>query len=482
MNRTARSFLFAAGLALGGCGVVHSVNREPEPPVSLSEAFRGGVATSSVAEGQWWKTFEDPALDALMADAVRANLDIRRTRALVKQANAIRRRENSAWYPQADLSLNASRSRSAFQFGAFENNQFDVSVAASYEADLWGRVYFTTTAAALDLEAERFDLERLAMTVSAEVADTWFQVVEQRVTHRLLLRQLETNQTFLKLVEFRFGQGQVGALDVYQQRQQVAAIEAQLPQAGLDLGVAENRLAVLVGRSPSQLGLPSATALPPLPPAPALGVPANLLQRRPDIRAAEARVLASDHRVGAAFANLFPTLRLTGSVGTRSFDNPENLFDLDNLIWNLAAGIFAPLFDGLRRRAEVARTEGVLEATILAYGQTLLVAVREVEDALVRERFQKQRVVEVDKQVRLARETLDQARNRYINGLIEYLPVLDALQNLQRLERDRVRARRLLLSYRVQLHRALGGDWPAEILAEDSEELATADRGGEEQR
>ena len=470
----------ASAIALAGfsgCGgLLHSVDDAPEPPVAVADRFARGIASSSVAVGRWWTAFDDPDLNAVMSAAVVDNLDLRRAFARLQQAQAIRRGANAAWWPQVDLSANVSRSRSAFQFGAFENDQYDVSVAASYELDLWGRINFTTEAAALDFKATEYDLETTAMTVSAQVAETWFQLMEQRATLDLLNSQLDANQTFLDLVELRFGQGQVGALDVYQQRQQVAASRAQIPQVESAVAVLEHQLSVLLARSPSAGALPNTAKLPGLPPPPAVGLPSELLKRRPDVAAAQARVTAADNRVGAAIADQFPTLRLTGSAGYRSFTNIGDLFD-DGVIWNIAGGLLGPLFDGFQRRAEVDRTKAVLQDQVLAYGQTVLTAFQEVEDALVREEKQRERLKELDKQVAIAQETLEQAKSQYVNGLSDYLPVLNALTSLQNVEQAQVAARRSLLSFRIQLYRALGGDWSSEIASG----LATAGGGEEKQ-
>ena len=479
MNRTAHWVLvvvFCAALALEGCGaLLHSVDDAPKPPVPVEAGFKRGISTSSVAAGRWWTAFGDDGLNEVMSVAVAANLDLKRAYARLEQAKAIRRGANAAWWPSIDVSANVNRSRSVFQFGAFENSQYDVSAAAAYEIDFWGRINFTTEAAALDFKATQLDLETVAMSVSAQVAETWFQLVEQRATLDLLSSQLEANRTFLELVELRFGQGQVGALDVYQQRQQVASSEGQLPLVESSIAVLEHRLAVLLARSPSQPKLPMKATLPSLPAPPELGVPSTLLTRRPDVRAAQLRVAAADNRIGAAIADQFPTLRLSASAGYRSFTNIGDLFN--DLIWTVAGGIAGPLFDGFRRRAEVDRTKAVLQDQLWAYGQVVLTAFQEVEDALVQEAQQQKRLYELDKQVALSKETLAQARTRYLNGLSDYLPVLTALTGLQQLEQSQLAARRGLLSFRIQLYRALGGGWTSEIASG-----LAASVGGEEKR
>ncbi len=478
MSRSARVGLIALLITSWGCGSwLHSVEEAPSPPVTVADQFRHqlGIATSSVGHGRWWTTFDDGGLETVMKAAFAENLDLRRAVARLEQAKAVRQGANSAWYPQVDASGSVSRNQDVFPFGSFLNTQYSLSGVASYEIDFWGRIDFTTTAAALEFEATEYDLETVAMSVSAQVAETWFQLIEQRAILALLDHQIETNRTYLELVELRYGQGQANSLDVLQQRQQLAGSIAQRPLVEAQVAVLEHRLAVLLARSPSQPALPKTARLPTLSPPPDVGVPSRLVQQRPDVRAAQARVVAADNRIGAAIADQFPTIRLSATGGWRGFDDLSDFFQ--NYFWNLTAGLTAPLFDGLRRRAEVDRTKAVLKDQMLAYAQVVLTAFQEVEDALVQEQKQRARVRALDEQVDVARQTLVQARLRYANGLSDYLPVLTALTGLQQLEQSQVSAQRNLLSFRIQLYRALGGDWPAEIVSE----VATAEGGEEHQ-
>ena len=456
-----RILLFTAVLAtLAGCSWLHPVTHDVAPPVEVPAAYVRGTETSSVAEGEWWRAFHDPALDELVDKVLAQNLDLHRAFARLAQAEAIAAGADSAWWPQINAEANVSRSRQVLRFGQqgldFLQTQYNLSLAASYELDLWGRVASTTRAAAFDLAATRQDVEALAITLSAQVAETWFQLIEQRATQRLLDEQLTANRTYLELVELRFGQGLATALDVFQQRQQLAAQKALLPPVEARLAVLEHQLAVLLGRAPGSQ-LPAAPAALPEPPGlPESGVPVALLDRRPDVRAARMRVVSADYRVGAAIADRFPTRRLTASTGFRAFE----LSDLiSNWLWNLAGSLVGPRFVGGRRAAEVERTRAVLQDQLAGYGQAMLVALREVEDALVQADRQEALVFELGEQLGLADATLAQARSRYLDGLSDYLPVLTALSAKQQLEVRLLAAQRQRLSFHVQLARALGGEW-----------------------
>jgi NodT family efflux transporter outer membrane factor (OMF) lipoprotein len=419
------------------------------------------------AEDRWWKSFEDAELDRLVASAFSENLDLRAAYARLAAASAASRVAWAGYVPQVSASGDVQNSRSVFNFGeggptgaggAFdvEQSQVNLQAALSYEVDLWGRVWGQARAGDADLAASESDLATMYITVSANVADTWLQVIEQRATLDLLARQLEVNRTYLELTELRFRQGLASSLDVFQQRQQMQAIEAQIPPARAQLAVLENQLAVLLGKPPGAVEV-ERRELPEVPPLPEVGLPAELLQNRPDVQAARLRVVAADHRVGAAIANRFPRLTLSASGGFRGFDVAEGLFD--NWLYNLVAGLTQPLTDQVRLAAEEARARAQLEEQVASYGRTVLTALREVEDVLARDARQAELVEEIQTQVEIARSTLEEARRRYRNGLSEYLPVLDALEALQSAEQELLAAERQRLSFRVQLCRALGGSW-----------------------
>ena len=458
---------------------VHKAKEDVPPPVSIPERFnepgREGAAT-----GYWWETFGDPELNNLACRALTQNFDLLQAWDRLEQARALAGQAASSQWPEITFEAGASRSRSLFsggQLGSFalETDRIPVSLGAAYEVDIWKRIASLKKGALLDMEATRQDLESIAMTLSARTAETWFSFLEEGAQVELLNRQMETNRTFLDLTTLRFSQGLASALDVYQQRQQLASTRAQIPQAESRCEVLRHELAVLVGE-PSLMQLDGVqTLLPDLPPFPDTGIPSDLLKKRPDVRVAQLRLAAADHRVAAAVADRFPAVRIGGDTGfeSRDFNEIENLFD--NWIWNVAASLTLPVFDGGRRKAEVERTKAVVQERLHAYGQVVLRALQEVEDALVKERKQEEYLLQLENQVNLAQATLREARMRYVNGLSDFLPVLTALQSLQQLERSRLTAKRLLLSFRVQLYRALGGDWTKELVPPEGEEALKED-------
>ncbi len=341
-----------------------------------------------------------------------------------------------------------------------EGRTFGLSLAASYELDVWGRIMSGYRAAELEEEATREDLESTAMTLSAEVADRWLRILEQEELLRILHEQLGTNQTYLELVELRFRKGQVSALDVYQQRQAVSEVQRQIPLVESAAVVLRNDLAVLLGLPPHtklDLGTYDLTVVPP---PPATGVPSDLLLRRPDLRAALARLEASGFQVASARADLLPSFRLNGGIG---YNTSTIRYLLDDWFMSVASGLSGPLFDGFRRQAEVDRARAVMEERLAAYRLVILTAIREVEDALIQERKQREHIEALARQAEEAANALREAGPRYQMALSDYLPVLSALERTQTLARGLVSARREALVVRINLYRALGGTWTREM-------------------
>ena len=422
---------------------------------------------------RWWTAFASPELIVLVDTALGDNLNLVQAWARLAQARALAVQAGAGLYPRLDGNTDFTWTRSEFtqvqgatavripegQSIQIQNRQYSLGLAASYEIDLWGRVRSQRTAARLNVTASRSDLEAAAISLAAAVTDRWLQILQQRADLGLLREQLKSNQTYLELMELRFRMSQATALDLDEQQQAVARVEAQIPLVEAQEQVSMHQLAVLLGRTPTAAMTVTANALPDLPPLPETGVPANLLMKRPDVRAAWDRLQAADYRVAAARADRLPALRLTGSA---AYQGPrEDLFD--NWTQNLAASLVLPIIDGGRRTAEVDRTRAVVQERLPAYRQTVLTAIQEVEEALVRERKQHEHIAALKKQLKFARLALEEARERYTKGQSTYLRVLTALTATQNLDRDLIRTRRDLLGFRVNLYRALGGDWPRHL-------------------
>jgi NodT family efflux transporter outer membrane factor (OMF) lipoprotein len=436
----------------------HKVTKNPLPPVPVPDAFGTSTGSNALPE-KWWADFNDAALDQLIADTLSGNLQLRAAWARVEQARTLVIQANSGKYPQLELSAGASRQKLRFNFQqeiTVQSDQLSASLAASYELDLWRRMASQGDAAALDALAMRDDVESIAISLAAEVTEAWFDLIAQRAQKQLITEQLQINETYLELVELRFQKGLAAGLDVYQQRQQVVQTRARLRLIDATIELLEHRLALLTGKAPAAGPVAAPVELPSMPAVPGSGLPADLLARRPDVRAARRRVEAADYRVAIAVADRLPAIRLRGTTGLQSSELADFIA---SPLWSIAASLTAPIFDAGRRKAEVARTEAVVEERLMSYGQVLLQAMIEVENALAQERQQVEYIKELEESIELAAATLREAQERYRQGLIDYLPVLSSLQAQQQAEITLLMARRQLLSYRVQLCRALGGTW-----------------------
>ena len=475
-----RAALMAVVVALGlaSCAV-HSVDTTPEAPVAVPERFANDRSAANAdpvgaseerieTPDRWWRAFGDPQLDGLVDQALSDNLDLRRGWARLAQAQAIARGASAASWPQITADAGLSGQRSVFNVGGAigrisnTTTTYTLGLGARYEVDLWRKIASTEDAVALDVRATREDLETVAMTISGRVAELWLGIVGERAALALLDEQESVTRQFAGLVEARFAQGLASALEIYQQRQQLAALGAQRPLIEARIATYQQQLAVLLGKAPSAAPEVARAELPVAPPAPASGLPAGLLGRRPDVRAAQLRVVAADYRVGAAIADRYPSLALSGRIGFQAADLADFV---DSWIWSLAAGLTAPLFDGGRRSAEVDRTKAAMEDLLLGYGQVVLQALLDVDNALVSEARQRENVALQERQLELARQSLTEAQTRYANGLTDYLNVLTSLRTVQQSEQMKLAAERQLLGYRVQLYRALGGAWTRDLQA-----------------
>lgn len=440
------------------------------PPLPLPAAFTD-TGTRRLPP-RWWEDFGDPELDRLVGEALGRNFDLRTFWDRLAQLAAIARREGAARDVQLDVTAGGQVGGVRTVAGLADANQLGLGAAATYELDLWGRLEAREQAALLDVEAGGDELRTAAITLSAAVAATWYSLVEQRRQVELLTEQIATNEQVLDLITVRFRQGQFGAADVLRQQQLVEARRGDRVEAESRAEVLENELAVLIGRPPGGLLSDESAKLVDLPALPDTGVPARLVERRPDVREAYHRILAADRRVAEAVADRYPRFSLAGAAGTSN----AKLGDLFTTWFaDLALDAFLPILDGGRRAAEVDRTRAVVSERINDYGAVILDALREVDDALVQERRQRELIESLVRQLELSQSVLDRLRERAAKGAVNYLDVLQALVSRQSLERNRLAAERQLIGYRIDLCRALAGGW--EMERPEPEELRTADRG-----
>ncbi len=458
----------SAVVALAACNT-HVRRDASAVPVKVPKKFSAPLGSGVVPADRWWTSFADPALDTMMERMLAQNLDLRAAWERVIQARAVAGQSGSARWPQVTASAGAGASRvyvpevgAMGPTGGVESDvaeRYSLSVGVAYEVDLWGRIGALTDAAEADVAASVLDRQALAVSLTASLADTWFALVEQRAQQALIESQLEVNRTMHDLLKLRFINGLATAVDVLQQEALLKSVEAQQPLVEARVRLFRHRLDVLLARAPASASTAEIAKLPALPGLPAPGVPSELLERRPDIRAAQSRLAAADHRVAAAVAERFPSLRLDASTGFQA-DSFSDL--IDRWVWSIAANLVAPLVDGGRRAAEVERRKAALREGVQRLGSAVLGALREVEDALVQENRQTEHLARLDAQLATSQTLFDETRARYLDGVGDYLPVLNALRSLQQAEQTRLSAHRQQLSYRVQLHRALGGELPLE--------------------
>jgi NodT family efflux transporter outer membrane factor (OMF) lipoprotein len=453
----------------------------------------------TAADPTWWTAFNDKALNALVERAVADNFDLRAAWDRLAQARAVARKAQAPLYPSVTGEGGVSRTRTVELVeetvaaeapsrtgGALAGadragdaaavggtapatetttrthretaHASDVSLGlvASYELDVWGRLRAARNAAALAAQASAEDVAATAITLAAEVAATWYRLVDQRGQLALLDEQIETNEKYLELLTLRFRRGQVPATDVLQQEQLLEATRAEKALAEAQRDVLVHQLAILLGQPPRERVSADEENLPELPPLPKTGLPANLIRQRPDVRSAALRLQAARQDVAEAVADRFPRISLSARAET-SGPGTRELFE--NWLTSLAANLSAPLMDGGLRRAEVDRTRAAAAERLHAYGQEILTALGEVEDALAQERRQVEYVASLARQLELSRKAMEQTRERYAKGAEDFLRVLTAIQSYQDLQRRHREARRQLLEFRIDLYRALGGGW-----------------------
>ncbi|MBW1737296.1 MAG: efflux transporter outer membrane subunit [Deltaproteobacteria bacterium] len=408
---------------------------------------------------RWWEVFNDPDLNALITQALTDNLTIKEAWSRLNQARALAVQAGAALYPDLTGTGRASFTRERTGNGSrktLSNQDHSLGIISSYELDLWGRIRSGRESALLEVTASREDLNTVAMTLAAEVANRWINIISQRMQKRLLESQLQANLTYLELIELRFRKAMVSALDVYQQKQIVDDVRAEIPLVEAQEQLLRHELALLLGKPPQTVLNISREDLPEPVGIPATGLPSDLLSARPDLRAAGMRLWAAEWQVAAARANRLPAISLTGQA--RYGDGDLDVL-FDNWLLSLAGNLTAPIFDGRRRAAEVDRSLAVVDENLAAYRQTVLTAIKEVEDALISESKRQEHIKGLEKVLDTARKALKQAGNRYRNGLTDYLPVLTQLLTVQGLERDLIQQQTNLVGARISLYRALGGTW-----------------------
>ncbi|MDE0890220.1 MAG: efflux transporter outer membrane subunit [Phycisphaerales bacterium] len=448
-------------LACGiGCSP-HTMRDSDLPETEIPGSFEAPAGPTVEAPNAWWNSFDEPGLDRTMQRAFEANLGLRQAWSRLDQANAQATIAGAFLYPDINLDASAGRTRvDPADRPANSTDRFAIGLGLSWELDLWKKIANRADAASLIARASRADAEQTALLLSGSVVDLWFTIQEKQQLLALLAEQIELSRTLLELTELRYGQGVGDALQVLQQRLQLESVTSTLPEIRITLETSRNQLAVLLARAPESLEADTPLAmdptLPELPPFPTLPTPRDLLDRRPDLRAAYDRVAAADLEVAVAIAEMLPAIRLS-LAGSFTSDQFSTLFD--STVASITGSLLQPVFDGNRREAEADRRRAILDERLDAFTERFLIALREVEDAIDRERHLVDLLRQIRNQVDLANKTLAESRRRFANGQIEYLDVITSIRALQDLQRRDVSVQRTVLANRASLLLALGGQW-----------------------
>jgi NodT family efflux transporter outer membrane factor (OMF) lipoprotein len=432
------------------------VEHKQNVPDSYVATHQGGK--DDAVSGNWWERFKDDDLNRLVAEALEHNLDIEQALARLQQSGALLKSASAARYPTLTAFGDARKGKQVGVFGDLEGEDSSLSVAAAFELDLWGKNAARSRGTDFDYQAAQQELKSLQLSIVARVADAYFLLIEQRSQLKLAEQSIAAFTNSLEMVERRYRDGLVPAVDLYQARQNLASAKASREATESSLSLAGHALAVLVGRYPGDEVANQLIALPSPPEAFPAGIPSELLTRRPDLRAALLRVQANDERLAVAIADRFPSINLLGSYG--GMRNTFSVPTISGEFWNLAAGLTMPIIDGGRRRAEVDRQQAIVAESLARYRQTVLVAFQEVEDALTRNYSNERRLVHLAAAEKAAADALRLSLARYRYGLTEYLPVVTAQVFHFQIQGSLISARRQMLSDRISLARALGGEWP----------------------
>jgi len=448
----------------------------PQPNVPATYSARGQVRESlpDAALAHWWKLFKDAQLDALVDEAMRNNHDVRIALARVREARALRISAASAFYPSIDSSGGYTRERTSpngpggLQAAAFqqpvENNLFQTSLDMNWEVDVFGGTRRTVEAAQADIAAAQEDVGATLISVLAEVGLNYLDLRGAQKQLQVARENLHTQEETLALTRDRRQAGLSSELDSARAEAQAESTQAQIPPLEEQVAHDIHRIGVLLGRPPEELEkrLRVVRTLPvPVPGVP-VGLPSDLVRRRPDIRRAERQLAAANARIGIATADLFPRFFLTGAAGLESI-NASDFVTLGSRFWSLGPSIRWPIFTAGRIRGNIRAANAREEQALSQYEQTVLTSLEEVENALVAFGKEQVRYHALSASQEATKRSVVLATDRYKGGLEDFLTVLEAQRSLLAIEDETVRSEKTLSQNAVRLYKAFGGGWSSPV-------------------
>ncbi|MGA0334119.1 MAG: efflux transporter outer membrane subunit, partial [Kiritimatiellia bacterium] len=464
MKTTFVTLVLIGGVLLSGCRTSNPVitSTDSEIPSGWVTPVSGEELLAAEQLAVWWTLFEDEQLTRLVQAALDENLDLKNAAARVEEAFALRAVAAGEKVPAVNASAGIFETDQSALAGGASFTGYSVGFDASWELDLWGRIRKSVDAADAAAQASVEDLRGVRALVASQVVASYVSLRELQLRQALALENIARQQNTLKLTLGRFENGLSPRLDVNQAQVNLSSTEAVLPRLRQQEFQALRALELLSGMTPGELNglLEEARPVPTVQPDQLTDLPANVLRRRPDLRAAEQRLIAAALRVGVAEADLYPRISLSGSFAWEAGD-AGSLFEGDSVSTRFGPSLRLPIFQGGRLRAQVEVREAQALQAELGYRQQMLTALQEVENALTSYQQEQERLQKLQEGVAAAEATVVQVRSLYENGLVTFLNVLDAERNLA--AQQDAAAASLGQSSRnlVDVYRAFGGGWDA---------------------
>ena len=474
-------FLIPGALTFAAaCAVVGRDYEAPEPaaPASWREDASTFFSTGAENLGEWWRRLDDPVLERLVDRALESGLDLREALSRVREARALRGVVGAERFPTLDAGASYQRVSQSQNspLGIFvpDSDLYAAGFDASWEIDLWGRVRRSVEAADADLQASVEDARDVAVSLAAEVAINYVELRAFQKRLDIASTNVELQEETLRLVRGRFESGLVRERDVAQAATNVESTRSHVPELEVGLRASENRLAVLLGMNPGALAseLQSVQPIPVAPIGVAVGVPADALRRRPDVRRAERVLAAETARIGVAEGELYPKLALNGNIGLVS-DESSTLLERASGVFTFGPSLRWNVFDAGRRRNQTKAQDARTEQALIRWERTVLSALEETENtmtAFAHEHARRDSLFEAAGQARLA---VQLAKSQYEQGLSDFQSVLDSERALAELDDELARSDSAITTNAIRLYKSLGGGWNA---AEQRISAEVADR------
>lgn len=442
-------------------------------PADTNGTWEQGVPADAQTKGEWWKIFQDTTLDGLETQALEANQDLKAAAARVQEARALERTARSEWFPQIGAGFGPARQLNApDSLGVLPGSNpspqtvWRAQLSISYEADIFGRVASQAHAAKAESQASLALYQSVRLLLEADVAQNYFTLRELDAEKEVIDRTVHLRQEALDFAQHRLDAGDVSELDVDQAKAELESTRSDYMTVARERAASEHRLAVLVGKAPADFNLAASPIIPvdiAIPP----GLPSSLLQRRPDVAAAERTMAAANARIGVARAAYFPSLNLTAEGGYES-SSLNNLFKLSNRAFLLGplvgTPLFMTLFDGGQRRGNLENAKAKYQEDVALYRQQVLHAFQEVEDGLTNVQILRDQTRVEDSAVDASARAARLSRTQYEEGQVAYIDVLDTERTLLQARRQAIQLRGAQAVSTVQLIRALGGGWSTEMM------------------